>query len=232
MSYNIAICDDSSADREYIMNLVKQWAGKSGQAVNLATFPSAENFLFLYEEKSDYDILLLDIEMGAMDGVELAKRLRKPNDTVQIVFITGYSDYIAEGYEVAALHYLMKPVKKEKLFDVLDRAVQKLQKNEKVLNLEISGEMVRIPIYQIRYADVMGNYVTIHGATDQTVKMTLGELEKQLDDRFYRVGRSCIVNLTNIGRVTKTEIKLSDGTSIPLPRGAYEPLNRAIIQHT
>ena len=133
---------------------------------------------------------------------------------------------------MAALHYLMKPVKKEKLFDVLDRAVQKLQKNEKVLNLEISGEMVRIPVYQIRYADVMGNYVTIHGATDQTVKMTLGELEKQLDDRFYRVGRSCIVNLTNIGRVTKTEIKLSDGTTIPLPRGAYEPLNRAIITHT
>ena len=232
MNYNIAVCDDSGADREYVMNFVKQWASKSGHAVNLSAFPSAENFLFLYEEKSDYDILLLDIEMGAMDGVELAKRLRKTNDTVQIVFITGYSDYISEGYEVAALHYLMKPVKKEKLFDVLDRAVQKLQKNEKVLNLEISGEMVRIPVYQIRYADVMGNYVTIHGATDQTVKMTLGELEKQLDDRFYRVGRSCIVNLSNIGRVTKTEIKLSDGTSIPLPRGAYEPLNRAIITYT
>ncbi len=232
MSYNIAVCDDSGADREYVMDLVKQWATKSGHAVRLSAFPSAENFLFLYEEKSDYDILLLDIEMGAMDGVALAKRLRKTNDTVQIVFITGYSDYISEGYEVAALHYLMKPVKKEKLFNVLDRAVQKLHKNEKVLNLEISGEMVRIPIYQIRYADVMGNYVTIHGATDHTVKMTLGELEKQLDDRFYRVGRSCIVNLTNIGRVTKMEIKLSDGTSIPLPRGAYEPLNRAIIAHT
>ena len=63
--------------------------------------------------------------MGAMDGVELAKRLRKTNDTVQIVFITGYSDYIAEGYEVAALHYLMKPVKEDKLFSVLDRAVEK-----------------------------------------------------------------------------------------------------------
>lgn len=232
MSYNIAVCDDSGADREYVMDLVKQWAGMSGHTVNLSAFPSAENFLFLYEEKSDYDILLLDIEMGAMDGVALAKRLRKTNETMQIVFITGYSDYIAEGYEVAALHYLMKPVKKEKLFNVLDRAVQKLHKNEKVLNLGISGEMVRIPIYQIRYADVMGNYVTIHGATDLTVKMTLGELEKQLDDRFYRVGRSCIVNLTNIGRVTKTEIKLSDGTSIPLPRGAYEALNRAIIAHS
>ena len=232
MSYSIAVCDDSSTDREYAIDFVRQWASTSGHIVSVSSFPSAENFLFLYEEKSDYDILLLDIEMGAMDGVALAKKLRKANDTVQIVFITGYSDYISEGYEVAALHYLMKPVKKEKLFAVLDRAVQKLHKNEKSLNLEISGEMVRIPVYQIRYADVMGNYVTIHGAADYTLKMTLGELEKQLDDRFYRVGRSCIVNLTNIARVTKSEIKLSDGTSIPLPRGAYEPLNRAIIQHT
>ena len=188
--------------------------------------------MFLYEEKNNYDILLLDIELGAMDGVELAKRLRKTNDTVQIVFITGYSDYIAEGYEVAALHYLMKPVKEDKLYSVLDRAVEKLRKNEKILNLENSGEMGRIPIYQIRYAYVMGNYVTIHANIDHTVKMTLMELEKLLDDRFYRVGRSCVVNLTNISRVTKSEVRLSDGTVLPLPRGAYEPLNRAIIQHT
>ena len=89
--------------------------------------------------------------------------------------------------------------------------------------------MVRVPIYQIRYADVFKNYVTVHAAADHTVKMTLGELEKELDDRFYRVGRSAIVNLTQISRVTKTEIKLNDGTAIPLPRGAYEKVNRAII---
>ena len=147
----------------------------------------------------------------------------------QIIFITGYSDYIAEGYEVAALHYLMKPVKKEKLFSVLNRAADKVQKNETVLNLESGGEMVRIPIHQLRYADVMGNYVTLHAKEEYIVKMTLGELEKQLDERFYRAGRSVIVNLTAIARVTKTEIKLSDGTAIPLPRGAYEGVNRAII---
>ena len=173
--------------------------------------------------------LLLDIEMGDMDGVTMAKQLRKNNDIVQIVFITGYSDYISEGYEVAALHYLMKPVKEEKLFSVLDRAAEKLQKNETVLNFEIGGEMLRLPIYQIRYADVFGNYVTIHALSDTTVKMTLGELEKQLDERFYRVGRSAIINLTQISRVTKSEIKLVDGTAIPLPRGAYDGINRAII---
>lgn len=229
MAYKIAICDDSGADRAYATGFVEHWAKCRGHKVEIREFPSAESFLFHYEEKKDYDILLLDIEMGAMDGVTMAKQLRKNNDTVQIVFITGYSDYISEGYEVAALHYLMKPIKQEKLCSVLDRAAEKLSKNEKVLNLEIGGEMVRVPIYQIRYADVFGNYVTIHAQTDITVKMTLGELEKQLDERFYRVGRSVIINLTQISRVTKIEIKLSDGTAIALPRGAYEGVNRAII---
>ena len=159
----------------------------------------------------------------------MAKQLRKSNDTVQIIFITGYSDYISEGYEVAALHYLMKPVKEEKLWAVLDRAAGKIAKNEKVLHFSLGGEMVRIPVYRIRYADVFGNYVTIHAQSDVTVKMTLGELEKQLDDRFYRVGRSVLVNLTQISRVTKGEIRLSDGTALPLPRGAYDGVNRAII---
>ena len=160
MKYKIAICDDSDADREYVLNMVNRWAAGAGQVVHTDTFTSAENFLFHYAEESDYDILLLDIEMGDMDGVTMAKQLRKNNDIVQIVFITGYSDYISEGYEVAALHYLMKPVKEEKLCSVLDRAAEKLQKNETVLNFEIGGEMLRLPIYQIRYADVFGNYVT------------------------------------------------------------------------
>ena len=89
--------------------------------------------------------------------------------------------------------------------------------------------MVCVPVYQIRYADVYGNYVTIHAAETVTVKMTLKELERELDERFYRVGRSYIVNLTRINRVSRTEIKLSDGTAIPLPRGAYDEVNRAII---
>ena len=229
MKYKVAICDDSDADRRYIMDMVRSWASAAGHEVQIDGFPSAESFLFRYAAESDYDILLLDIEMGAMDGVTMAKELRKSNDTVQIIFITGYSDYISEGYEVAALHYLMKPVNEEKLCLVLDRAAEKLAKNERVLNFEVSGEMVRVPIYQIRYADVLGNYVTVHALTDVTVKMTLGELEKQLDERFYRVGRSALVNLTQISRVTRVEIRLNDGTAIPLPRGAYEGVNRAII---
>ena len=225
MNYNIAICDDSAADRGYLTDLVQTWAKKTEHTVQVFPFVSAEDFLFHYAEKSSYDILLLDIEMGAMDGVTMAKKLRQKNDNVQIIFVTGYSDYIAEGYEVAALHYLMKPIKEDKLYSVLDRAIEKLSKNEKMLTFEQHGELFRVPIYQIRYADVFGNYVTIHATEDLTLKMTLGSLES----RFLRIGRSVIVNLSQISRVTRTEIRLSDGSSIPLPRGAYENVNRAII---
>ncbi len=229
MKYQIAICDDSDDDRSYEKDLAMRWAKERGHEIAIEIFVSAEDFLFRYDEKSDYDIILLDVEMGETDGVEMAKRVRKHDDAVQIIFITGYNDYISEGYEVAALHYLIKPVREEKLFAVLDRAAEKLRKNEKLLSFEIGDEMIRIPIYRIRYADVMGNYVTIHAKEDVTVKMTLGELEKQLDERFFRVGRSSIVNLTKISRVSKNEIKLEDGNRIPIPRSAYESVNRAII---
>lgn len=229
MTYKIAICDDEVSVIEYVSSIVMDWAKNSFHDISLRTFSSAESFLFSYEEENDYDILLLDVEMGQMDGVSLAKTIRKKNETVQIVFITGYSEYISEGYEVSALHYLMKPVKKEKLSEVLNRAAEKLKKNERILTLEMSGEMVRIPLHEIRFIDVNGNYVTIHGKTDYTVKKTLGEMQKELDERFFKVGRSCIVNLNIVQRITKKDCYLSDGTSLPLPRGAYEPLNRAII---
>ena len=231
MAYQVAIVDDSTTDAEFVKGILISWANQRQANIQTEVFPSAEAFLFRYAEDKDWDILLLDIEMGAMDGVTMAKQLRQDNEAVQIVFITGYSDYIAEGYEVAALHYLMKPVNKDKLFTVLDRALEKRKQEERCLNLEAYGEMVRIPFYEIRYLDVHQNYVTVHAKADYTVKRTLGDFEKELDNRFCRVGRAMILNLKYIQRVTKTEVRLSDGTVLPLPRGGYEPLNRAIIQH-
>ena len=228
MDYRIAICDDRQEDREYVRQLTARWAQQRGNQVEMTEFCSAEQFLFSCPQP-DFDLLLLDIEMGEMDGVSLAKQVRRTNELMQIVFITGYSDYITEGYEVAALHYLMKPVKEEKLFVVLDRAVERLHKNTKVLTLETAEEMVRVPLYQVSALEVQLNYVTVHARQDYTVKKSLSELMEQLDERFFRVGRSAVVNLNDISRVTRSDIYLTDGRSIPLPRGAYDKLNRAII---
>lgn len=230
----IAICDDSKADGEFVADLTRRWGQSSGSQISLSIFPSAEAFLFRYSENKDVDILLLDIEMPHMDGVTMAKQIRRENETVQIIFITGYSDYISEGYEVAALHYLLKPINPDKLFEVLTRAADKLNKNERTVLIEQSGETIRIPLYEISYIDVHQNYITVHAQRvhakrDYTIKKTLADFEKLLDDRFFRVGRSAVVNLSYIVRVTKTDAYLSDGSVVPIPKTAYEPLNRAII---
>lgn len=229
MSCRFAICDDDQEYARYVEGLAQDWADAAGTALEVERFPSAQAFWFRYEERRDFDVLLLDIEMPGLDGVELAKAVRRDNDDVQIVFITGYTDYIAEGYEVSALHYLTKPVDPAKLFQVLTRAVGRLRRNEPALTLELPGQTVRLPLGKIRYLEVAHNYVTVHAAADYAVKRPLGELEKELDGRFFRVGRSFILNLSFVRRASRTEAELTTGERIPLPRGQYEKLNRAII---
>ena len=118
----------------------------------------------------------------------------------------------------------------EKLFTVLNRAVVRLKGNEKALLLDLGDESVRVPLYDIRYLEVRRNYVTVHAKKDITVKSSLGGIEEGLNNTFFRVGRSFIVNLKYINRVTKKEIFLTGGPSIPLPRGFYNAVNRALIE--
>ena len=225
-----AICDDNSIDSNYVYELVKKWSNENKYQVDIETFSSAESFLFHYVDNKDYDVLLLDIEMKKMDGVSLAREIRKTNKNVQIIFITGYSEYIAEGYDVEALNYLMKPFKTEKLYEVLNKAVTKIIQNEKHLILNTFDEIIRISLHDIIYIDVDRNYTTIHSNKNYTIKMTLADIEKELDERFFRISRSIIINLKYINRVTKRDVKLTNSTILQLPRGKYESLNKAIIK--
>ena len=228
----IAICDDRQEEITYLSGLVREWASHRGHAARLRPFPSAEAFLFAYESDRGYDILLLDIQMGGQDGVSLARQIRAGNKEVQLIFITGYMDYIAQGYDVEALNYLLKPVSAEKLAPVLDRAVERLAQRERALFVQQGGENIRIPLYEIRYLEVMHNYVTIHAGEEYKVKKTLAALEEELDGNFFRVGRSFIVNLRYVRKSTKTQAHLADGAVVPLSRGIYSALNQAIIERT
>ncbi len=232
MAYRIAIIDDSTADAAFVRGILNSWANQGQLNIQTEVFVSAESFLFRYTEDKDWDILLLDIEMGAMDGVSLAKRIRQENDSVQIVFITGFGDYIAEGYEVSALHYLMKPVKQERLFAVLDRAVAAMRKSERVILLPMGGEMLRLPVSRIQYAEAFSHTVTIVTTVDTLpIKMSISEIEKQLGDDFVRCHRSYLVGLKHIARLSKTEVILDSGAALPLSRSAAPMVHKAFVSY-
>lgn len=228
MYIKISICDDSAAERERISSLVSGWALASGTEITLNQYSSAEEFLFSYEDCKP-DILLLDVEMPGLNGVELAKKLRAQNRIIQIIFITAYSDYISEGYEVAALHYLLKPVETEKLFKTLNRAVERVIRDCRSIALETADGTFVTPLYEVRYLEACKNYVTVHAERDYTVRRTLSDFSGDLDSRFIKAGRSFIINLLWIKRVSKTEIELKTGEIIPIPKAAFETVNRAII---
>ncbi len=229
---HIAICDDEALERDYLSDIVQRWAKDMGHLFSLATFESGESFLFNYEDNKEVNILLLDIQMKELDGVSLAKKIRETNSGVQIIFITGISDFMSEGYEVSALHYLLKPVKEEKLYEVLNKSVEKLGQVEKFLLLNINRENIRILLKDIIFIESVDHYINIHTFDDvYNTKMALGDFEKLLDERFIRCQRSYIVGLGYIKKVTKTSVFLSDDKEIPISRGMYNTINNAIIEN-
>ena len=121
MKYKIAICDDDAEQRAYVSDLVTLWAKKNRHLTEIKKYAEAKAFLFDWAEEKDFDILLLDIEMPEVNGIDLAKAVRRENSTVQIVFITGFYEYFSDGFDVSALHYLIKPADTAKLFQYWTR---------------------------------------------------------------------------------------------------------------
>ncbi|MDE7266103.1 MAG: response regulator transcription factor, partial [Lachnospiraceae bacterium] len=226
------VCDDEEQQIQYLTSLVRDWAENSGRKAVVRPFFSAEEFLFQYEDEKDYDILLLDIEMGNINGVELAKRIREENDGVQIVFITGYPDFIAEGYEVEALHYLLKPVSGEKLNQVLNRAAENLQRKGRVIFLRTAKEVQRIPVDSIVYVEVLSHKLMVHTLHNvYEVKLPITTMEEMLGEGFVRCHRSFLAGIAFIDCITKDSVVFDDGSTIPLARSAYGEVNRAFINY-
>lgn len=228
----IAICDDESSQIQYLSNLIDAWAKISTVSVSIQAFDSAEAFLFTYAEDGNFDILLLDIQMKTMDGIALAKEIRRNNEMLQIIFITGFPDYIAEGYEVSALHYLMKPVSEQKLFEVLDRAITRLKTSKRTILFQTSGGIVRIPADNIYFVEAFSHYVTLFVKDgQQNFNMRLSDMEKLLGEGFFRCHRSYIIGMKHVSRVTRSAMVLDTGKEIPLSRNLYDAANQAFIQN-
>lgn len=228
----IAICDDKRAEITYLTKLVRKWAAAQGVSVHILDYESAESFLFAYEDNKTVDVLLLDIQMKEMDGVELARLIRRDNDSVQIIFITGYPDYIAEGYEVSALHYLMKPVNENKLFEVLNKAVSRLQKAPRMIIFPKTGGDIKIKADDIIYAEVLQHTISLYLVNGkEEFQMRISDMEKLLGNGFFKCHRSYIVSMRYVRRVTKAAMVLETGGEIPLSRNLYDAANQEFIKY-
>ena len=231
IKYKIAICDDERDQIEYIASIVASWSAHKGHNCEMRTFASAEAFLFEYEEDKAYDILLLDIETKTMNGIELANCIRKDNNRAEIIFITSHFEFIGEGYEVDALHYLIKPISAEKLSQVLTKAVEKLSVEPLSVVISCDGETVKLYESDILYVESILHYIVIHTQDKEyKIKENISLFENKLSDDFYRIHRSYLVSLKHLTRIARTFVNIGN-TELPLSRGKYDDINRAFIEH-
>ncbi len=232
MKLKIAVCDDDGSQREYLVETVLAWAKKNRHLVELMPYASAEAFLFAYGQEKDFDILLLDVEMPGMSGIALAKEIRQENRAVQIIFITGYYEYFSDGFDVSALHYLIKPVGAAKLCPVLDRAVENLAYRERAVLVSTADGEFKIPQADICYVEAENVHVIVHTAGgDYRTRIALSKFSAQLDETFFKVHRSFVVNLKYIKKITRTEVMMVNGDTVPIRRGMYDAVHAALIKY-
>lgn len=235
---NVAIVEDCVEHSNLIEAYIEEWSAKAGKKVTVTVYESGDKFWFHNEDTSHIDVVFLDIQMPGISGVELARKIREKNQEIAIVFTTGIDDYIAEGYELEAIHYLMKPVSAEKVGLCLDKVAKKTKQREQYITYNSDENVCKAAYSQIWWISAMGHHVIlgVEGSDGSVKRVTarnsIGDIEKQLltCDMFRKTHRSYIVNLMHVKIITKTDVIMDNQDKIPLSRRLYQQVNESFIR--
>lgn len=229
----IAITDDEKIEVSLLEKYVREWAKLNNILVDIHPFYSGEAFELQWEEDKTFDILLLDIQMHELDGIGLAKKIRQADQVLKIIFITAVSDFIQDGYDVDAINYLLKPIKKERLFQCLDKANIKIEVSQNNIIVETEDETKKILHSDIIYIEAVSHLLHIHTNKEGLVtRMSLNDMEKLLPvDEFIKPHRSFIVNIQHINSIQKDSMKMDNGNEVPISRRQYKFVNQAFIKY-
>lgn len=231
----IGICEDDKTQKEYILQQIQDYYDECGQKIVMEAFESAEELMFKYPEELPFDCLILDIKMKKIDGMELAKWIRKKDNNIKIIFITGDKDYVFDGYKVGAVRYILKPYKKQDLIEALNCVEESINDSqlEETVYISYQGSSLKLVMSDILYVQVKGHYIDIYTKVKQyNYKETMQNIRNTLSsDEFVMANRSALVNLKHIEKITKTECFMDNEAVISVSRGCYEELNKAFIRY-
>ena len=219
----VVICDDNKE----ICRILKEKVSLIIPGAEVHSFYSGQELL---KAQIDPDILLLDIRMPGMDGMDVAVKLRDHGWKKILIFITGEKDRVFHAFDVQAFHFLVKPVRDEQLKEVLTRALSLLNEEskgsgteERYISVKTTTSHIRINLSDIIYAEVFNRKTVIYTATDEIEYYgQLSDLEKLAGKDFYRVHRSFLVNLRYVELYNGKLIRLTNGKEIPMARRNYQ----------
>ncbi len=230
----IAICDDDIHELAIMTSLMELYSRNKKISFTYRVFQSGTELL---EElhPGTYDILLLDILMPGINGLQVAHEIRTFDCEIKILFLTHSTEFAIKSYDVEAYHYMLKPATTEKLFPLLDKIVYNLRKPEESLNLKTQSSILRISFDRLEYVEVRNRtlYFYLTDSSQRQVFSALSELETQLLIRpeFIKVHRSYIVNMHWIQDFGSKELTTVTGQIVPISRPAYPKVKDAYMKY-
>lgn len=229
--YRIAICEDEAVFRREQEAICRGVCDGLDMDYEIAAFESGAAFMAAYTGGARYDLLLLDIVMDALSGMELARALRGRGDDAAIVFITSNPDYAIQGYDVAALHYLMKPLDGEALARLI-AADHKRRFSRGDLLVKSGTQNLRLALKDILFLETVGRRVKIttrNGEIETTAK--LAELLEALPkEQFCRCHVGYVINLSNIQTLSRTDAVAMGGQTVPISRAYLKEVEKAFLK--
>ena len=225
----IAIVDDEKVIREQIKKLIE----KRQTDCEIDTYGTGEDLL---QANSVYDIIFLDIQMDGMNGIDTARALRQNAEDTVLIFITGVKEYVFDAFDVAAFHYLIKPIEELKFYEVYDRAVLEVGKRKQQANgqlfVKTRNRNATFNQSDILYIESRAKKVEIHTKSDIVeAYAAIGELEKQLVGSFYRCHRGYLVNMAFITEYGYDSITLHNGETIILSKDKYSEFVKVYMRY-
>ncbi|WP_394962567.1 LytR/AlgR family response regulator transcription factor [Candidatus Allofournierella excrementigallinarum] len=221
----IGICDDVYGARLGVRGGVGGAGEKRRTAAAFFEFSAGENLLrWLEGHAGELDLVFLDLEMGEVDGIETARRLRAADEGLQIVFVTGHADRVFDGYGVGALGYLLKPPAPEALEEMLDRAGAALCRElERAFVCRRGEAYYRIPLQTILYFSSDRRQVTcVTQGRRYAFYGKLDDVAAQLGPAFVRVHQRYLVRAAAVERLEGAEVYLAGGVSLPVSRSCRQ----------
>lgn len=216
----IGICDDSADARIALRAALERALDRRKGEGTFFEFSSGEGLLrWMEKHAGELDLVFLDIEMGELDGMETARRLRSADEGLQLVFVTGYTDYVFDGYSVGALGYLMKPPQPDQLDEVLDRGLEaRLRDGDKAFLCRSGETMYRIPKKSILYfASDRRQVSCVAAARTYTFYGKLDEVERAVGEGFVRVHQRYLVRSAAVDRLEGSQVFIGE-EALPVSR--------------
>lgn len=226
--YKIAVCDDEEAVSAQVKELITEW----NPSVDVVCFSSGEELLENYQS---YEAVFLDIDMAGMNGIETGKAIRKMDKDTKIVYLTAYRDYVSGAFGVHAFQYLLKPVNKKAIWNVLEEIFRYTKAAEKKIILDfytVDGSLC-LPVERIYFFEYENRKIRIVTDEEQYyMSDKIGNVAKRMAEfGFSMPHQSFVVNMFHVKNVKNQQIFLDNGMEIPLSQKKQKIWKQELMEY-